>query len=99
MTDTSLVVFTPSGKRGRFAHGTTLLQAARALGVDLDSVCGGRGLCGRCQVDVAEGAFAKHGIRSEQGHVSAAGEVEAGQHPVALDQPPLLSVVHQGLTR
>ena len=30
--------------------GTPLLAAARALGVDIDSVCGGRGICGRCQV-------------------------------------------------
>ena len=33
-----------------------------SLGVDLDSVCGGRGICGRCQVVVSEGEFAKHGI-------------------------------------
>src|SRR5918996_3167033 len=75
--DRPLVVFTPSGKRGRFAQGTTLLEAARTLGVDLDSVCGGRGLCGRCQIRLAEGEFAKHGIRSAQDHVSAFGEVEA----------------------
>jgi uncharacterized 2Fe-2S/4Fe-4S cluster protein (DUF4445 family) len=75
--DRALVVFTPSGKRGRFAHGTTLLQAARTLGVDVDSVCGGRGLCGRCQIRIAEGEFAKHGIRSERGHVTGAAEVEA----------------------
>ena len=31
--------------------GTTVLDAARRLGVDLDSVCGGRGICGRCQVE------------------------------------------------
>ncbi len=71
-----LVVFTPSGKRGRFALGTPLLQAARALGVDVDSVCGGRGICGRCQVLIAEGEFAKHGIRSGTGSVSAVGEIE-----------------------
>jgi uncharacterized 2Fe-2S/4Fe-4S cluster protein (DUF4445 family) len=59
-----LVVFTPSGKRGNFPVGTPLLQAARSLGVDIDSVCGGRGLCGRCQVLVAEGEFAKHGVSS-----------------------------------
>jgi uncharacterized 2Fe-2S/4Fe-4S cluster protein (DUF4445 family) len=74
--DRALVVFTPSGKRGRFAHGTTLLQAARTLGVDVDSVCGGRGLCGRCQIRIAEGEFAKHGIRSAPGHVTGSGEVE-----------------------
>ena len=71
------VVFLPAGKRGRFALGTPVLQAARELGVDIDSVCGGRGLCGRCQVVVAEGEFAKHGVRSGEGSVSAPGEVEA----------------------
>jgi uncharacterized 2Fe-2S/4Fe-4S cluster protein (DUF4445 family) len=70
------VVFTPSGKRGKFADGTSLLAAARELGVDLDSVCGGRGICGRCQVDVAEGDFAKHAIHSSADHLSAWGEVE-----------------------
>ncbi len=34
----ALVVFTPSGKRGRFPKGTPVLTAARQLGVDLDSV-------------------------------------------------------------
>ena len=62
-----LVVFTPSGKRGRFPVGTPLLTAARTLGVDIDSVCGGRAICGRCQVLVAEGEFAKHGVRVERG--------------------------------
>lgn len=72
-----LVVFTPSGKRGRFAEGTSVLEAARRLGVDLDSVCGGRGICGRCQIDVAEGAFSKHGIDSRADHVTAWNAVEA----------------------
>jgi len=71
-----LVVFVPSGKRGRFPVGTPLLQAARALGVDVDSVCGGRGICGRCQVLIAEGEFAKHGVRSGAASVSPVGEVE-----------------------
>jgi uncharacterized 2Fe-2S/4Fe-4S cluster protein (DUF4445 family) len=65
----SLVVFTPSGRRGRFADGTSLLDAARSLGVDLDSVCGGRGICGRCQVVPMEGAFPKHQITSSGAHL------------------------------
>jgi uncharacterized 2Fe-2S/4Fe-4S cluster protein (DUF4445 family) len=77
VADTALVVFTPSGKRGRFPVGTPLLQAARALGVDLDSVCGGRGICGRCQIMIAEGQFAKHGITSRAGHASPFNAVEA----------------------
>ncbi|MGI9508372.1 MAG: ASKHA domain-containing protein [Geminicoccaceae bacterium] len=75
--DTALIVFTPSGKRGRFPVGTPILQAAQKLGVDLDSICGGRGLCGRCQVTLGEGEFAKHGIRSSASHATSSGEVEA----------------------
>ncbi len=71
------VVFTPSGKRGEFAEGASLLEAARALGVDLDSVCGGRGICGRCQVDVTQGEFPKHAIHSGADHVTPSGTVEA----------------------
>lgn len=66
----ALVVFTPSGKRGRFPVGTNLLQAARDLGVDLDSVCGGRGICGRCQIEISTGQFAKFGIESQSDHLS-----------------------------
>jgi uncharacterized 2Fe-2S/4Fe-4S cluster protein (DUF4445 family) len=71
-----LVVFTPSGKRGRFPVGTQLLQAARSLGVDVDSVCGGRALCGRCQVLVMEGDFPKHGVASTAAHASPVSEAE-----------------------
>ena len=57
-----LVVFTPSGKRGRFPKGTPILTAARQLGVDLDSVCGGRGICSKCQISPGYGQFSKHGV-------------------------------------
>jgi uncharacterized 2Fe-2S/4Fe-4S cluster protein (DUF4445 family) len=72
-----LVVFSPSGKRGRFAAGTSVLQAARSLGVDLDSVCGGRGICGRCQVMPGEGEQALPGMTSRACHVTPPGDVEA----------------------
>jgi uncharacterized 2Fe-2S/4Fe-4S cluster protein (DUF4445 family) len=76
VSEDALVVFTPSGKRGRFALGTPLLQAARSLGVDVDSVCGGRALCGRCQVLVMEGDFAKHGVQSKAANLTALSEAE-----------------------
>ncbi|MEE9229184.1 MAG: ASKHA domain-containing protein [Acidobacteriota bacterium] len=72
----ALIVFTPSGKRGRFPLGTPVLQAARQLGVDIDSVCGGRGICGRCQVLLSEGAFAKFGVTSRPDHLSPFSEPE-----------------------
>jgi uncharacterized 2Fe-2S/4Fe-4S cluster protein (DUF4445 family) len=71
-----LVLFMPSGRRGRFRAGTPVLEAARALGVFVESVCGGRGICGRCQVHQAEGHFAKHGIESRTSHLSPFNDVE-----------------------
>ncbi|WP_103763328.1 ASKHA domain-containing protein [Roseovarius confluentis] len=71
-----LVVFTPSGKRGRFPKGTPVLTAARQLGVDLDSVCGGRGICSKCQITPGYGEFSKHGVTVHQGALSEWNAVE-----------------------
>ena len=75
-TEDALVIFTPSGKRGRFAHGTPVLTAARQLGVDLDSVCGGRGICSKCQITPGYGEFSKHGVTVEAGALTEWNEVE-----------------------
>jgi uncharacterized 2Fe-2S/4Fe-4S cluster protein (DUF4445 family) len=74
------VVFTPSGRQGAVDAGCTVLDAARLLGVDLDSVCGGRGICGRCQVVPAFGEFAKHKISSASAHLSPIGSTELAYH-------------------
>ncbi|MCY4103410.1 MAG: ASKHA domain-containing protein [bacterium] len=82
------VVFTPSGIEVPAAAGTSVLDAARAGGVDLDSVCGGRGLCGRCQVVPALGHHAKWGISVSAGALSPPGSVEAdyrGRRPLTGD--------------
>ena len=71
---TATVVFTPSGRRGVVPHGTTVLDAARSLGVDLDSVCGGRGLCGRCQVTVGT----RPGVGADPDRLSPPDATEAG---------------------
>ncbi|MFV0513591.1 MAG: ASKHA domain-containing protein [Jhaorihella sp.] len=71
-----LVVFTPSGKRGRFPVGTPVLTAARQLGVDLDSVCGGRGICSKCQITPGYGEFPKHGLSARDGALSEWNAVE-----------------------
>ena len=85
MSKENLVFFTPSGLRGEFADGTTVLDAARQLGVDLDSVCGGRGICGRCQVQPMFGEFSKYGISSEKAGLSPLGGKETsykGRRPL-----------------
>ncbi|WP_298906179.1 ASKHA domain-containing protein [uncultured Aliiroseovarius sp.] len=76
MSQDPLVIFTPSGKRGRFPVGTPILTAARQLGVDLDSVCGGRGICSKCQVTPSFGEFPKHGVTVEEDALSEWNKVE-----------------------
>ena len=76
MSNDPLVVFTPSGKRGHFPKGTPILTAARQLGVDLDSVCGGRGICSKCQVSPGYGQFPKHGVTVNDDALSEWNSVE-----------------------
>ena len=76
MSQNPLVVFTPSGKRGQFPKGTPVLTAARQLGVDLDSVCGGRGICSKCQITPSYGEFPKHGVTAVDGALSDWNAVE-----------------------
>ena len=65
------IVFTPSGIRGEVDQGTDILSAARILRADLDTVCGGNGMCGRCKVQVSEGDFPKFNITSKRSDHSA----------------------------
>lgn len=76
MVEEHLVLFTPSGRRGHFETGTPILTAARQLGVDLDSVCGGRGICSKCQITPGYGEFPKHGITVKEGALSDWNAVE-----------------------
>ncbi len=79
------VVFTPSGLNGVIADGTTVLDAAVQLGADLDTVCGGRGICGRCQVEPSTGEFAKWAISVDDAALSPWGALEAnyrGKRPI-----------------
>ncbi|MCF8486683.1 MAG: ASKHA domain-containing protein [Rhodobacteraceae bacterium] len=74
--ENALVIFTPSGKRGRFPLGTPVLTVARQLGVDLDSVCGGRGICSKCQITPGYGEFSKHGVTVQADALSEWNSVE-----------------------
>ncbi|SFG11672.1 Uncharacterized 2Fe-2 and 4Fe-4S clusters-containing protein, contains DUF4445 domain [Palleronia marisminoris] len=77
MSEDPLVIFTPSGKRARVPAGTTVLAAARRMGVDLDSVCGGRGICSKCQVAPQIGQHTKHGVTVQDDALSGWNAVEA----------------------
>ena len=75
-SDLHTVVFTPSGLSGAIADGTTVLEAAVQLGADLDTVCGGRGICGRCQIEPSAGEFAKWAISVHDDALSPWGTLE-----------------------
>jgi uncharacterized 2Fe-2S/4Fe-4S cluster protein (DUF4445 family) len=67
-----LVIFMPSGRRGRIPAGETILEAAWKLGVEIESICGGRLTCNKCRIRVENGSFPKHGITSHESHLSPA---------------------------
>jgi len=56
MTDDTTVRFQPWGKDGSVPQGQTLLDAAQNLGISIESLCGGEGLCGTCKVIIDDGA-------------------------------------------
>ncbi len=55
MTSKHKIIFQPEGKRGEFEEGTTILDAAREVGVDIEAICGGKLTCGKCQVIIEQG--------------------------------------------
>lgn len=46
------VTFVNTGKQISVAPDTTVLQAARQLGIELTAPCGGNGTCGKCRVKI-----------------------------------------------
>ncbi len=70
------VIFQPSGRRGELEEGITLLDAARHLGVDIESICGGKGTCGKCKVRIEEGYFEKDAMDSRMSNLTPLTEVE-----------------------
>lgn len=77
------VIFQPNGRQGTVAVGENLLEAARRMGVEIESICGGHQTCGKCKVMVEEGEFAKYGVISASDHLSTP---EAREREYALRQ-------------
>ena len=71
------IIFQPSGRRGKIAKGKNILDAARELGQNIESLCGGKGSCGKCKVLIAEGHYPKYGITSHPKNLSRRRKTEA----------------------
>jgi uncharacterized 2Fe-2S/4Fe-4S cluster protein (DUF4445 family) len=58
------VTFLPDGKEVEVEAGITLMQAAEKAGAYINSLCGGKGVCGKCRVQVINGKVLadKHSI-------------------------------------
>ena len=52
MAEKHRVIFQPFGRQVEVAAGQTLLEAARAAGIEMNSPCGGKGTCGGCRVEI-----------------------------------------------
>ena len=65
-----IVEFEPIGRRGAMPAEASLLEAAHQLGVELINLCGGRGSCGRCKVQLLEGALSPR-TEQETKHLTA----------------------------
>ena len=68
--DKAMVIFQPSGRRGKVPKGISVIEASRLLGVDIETLCGEKRVCGKCLVRIEEGQFEKFGIQSARTHVS-----------------------------
>jgi uncharacterized 2Fe-2S/4Fe-4S cluster protein (DUF4445 family) len=52
MTEKVKITFAPAGRTIEVKKGTTIMKAAVEAGVELNSICGGKGKCGKCRVIV-----------------------------------------------
>ncbi len=102
------IIFYPDGKRIEYSRGGSLLEAAKSAGVDVQSLCGGSGLCGKCKVIVREGSGSLSPINEVEKRFLLDREVEEGfrlacqSRIVGLDKiivevPPQSRVGHQRL--
>ena len=64
------VIFTPSGIRATAEAGQSVYDVALASGVDILSICGGKGLCRRCQIEFEPGDYPKFGVKVEADNLS-----------------------------
>ena len=66
----AMVIFQPSGRRGKVPKGVSVIEASRLLGVDIEALCGEKRVCGKCKIRIEEGLFEKFHIESGMSHVS-----------------------------
>jgi uncharacterized 2Fe-2S/4Fe-4S cluster protein (DUF4445 family) len=59
------VTFLPDGEIAEVEHGATIMEAAEKAGVYINSLCGGKGVCGKCRVQISNGK-----VRADKNSIS-----------------------------
>jgi len=70
------VVFQPDGRQLEVEAGRTILEAARLVGLSIETACGGQRRCGKCKVKIQEGNFSHLGLLSHPDHLAPLTEEE-----------------------
>lgn len=73
------ITFLPQGIKAQVPIGTTILEAAAQVGLEIPAPCGGQGRCGRCQVQIQDGAVEQPQNAHLKAEARAAGYVLACQ--------------------
>ncbi|MBU1428761.1 DUF4445 domain-containing protein [bacterium] len=68
------ITFLPDKKNIEVNEGTTILEALKRAGININTPCGGKGICGKCKVLVVEGLTAA----SIEKELLSEGEIEKG---------------------
>jgi uncharacterized 2Fe-2S/4Fe-4S cluster protein (DUF4445 family) len=66
---TFLIEFQPLGLRDQCPEGESLLECAHRSGIDLVSLCGGKGTCGKCKIQIVDGDVSEP-LQKEQAQLS-----------------------------
>lgn len=70
--------FLPSQREKQVPQGANLLEAAREVGLPVASACGADGICGRCGLEVVEGAPSLSPPSEREERVKARNRVDPG---------------------
>jgi len=78
MVERVKIVFDPMNEVVEVEKGAILLDAIREAGIRVESICGGKGDCGKCKVILVKGEVSKLSSKSEK-HLSSQ-QVAGGYH-------------------
>ncbi len=86
------IEFQPMGRRAKFPSGQSLMDYARKLGIGLSAVCGGKGVCGKCKVQLLNGSSLQP--RQHELEALSAVQLAAGWHLACQCYPTTDCLVH-----